>query len=517
MDTKAARQRAANGASGGTQGNTFRPIIPKFGTGGEVSVSPLASSYIHDRFPFPGDYAARSPSSASQPGVPPPFLPPYASPLAFQHLLASHLSAMSPQYHLSTLTPSFSEVAQMLQSGTTVMEKASMPVNNGELKLPPHETFKKILELMDAAAAKRSNGSSPPPPKKNGLLSGLLDSAPLQASRDDPVPKRDYTCVHCKAATFDSSMALRHHEELTCPASLDVNRNLYSDLKGPPALLPLAAVRDEPGRESSGGSDVTDDDADSGEDGGGRRSRPDTISLQGEFLLQAAFSINPSPNRDDLSSLARRIHSSTRSVRAWFQSEVAARSRAASSRQLSSPPFGSSPAPKPGDIIGSPLQVSYASVGVALNGGASLPDGQPSDPALAESEQPLDLSVKSLGGRSGSNTPWSIGGFSGGHGEPENDCEVLNLSQRSPRTSTPRESDAVFLNGDVSQRRRSPPSSLRCPLVPYTASEDFKNAAMFHSGSPPAVFCEPDSRSVGSQGHRHRGRLAAVPRAFLAG
>ncbi|XP_049272156.1 zinc finger E-box-binding homeobox 1 isoform X2 [Rhipicephalus sanguineus] len=484
MDTKAARQRAANGATGGAQGNTFRPIIPKFGTGGEVSVSPLASSYIHDRFPFPGDYAARSPSSASQPGVPPPFLPPYATPLAFQHLLASQLSAISPQYHLSTLPPSFSEVAQMLQAGTAVMEKASMPVSNGELKLPPHDAFKKFLELMDAAAAKRSNGSSPPPPKKNGLLSGLLDAAPLHASRDDPPSKREYSCVHCKAATFDSPLALRHHVEFSCQASRDVNRNLYSDLKGPPALLPLPAVRDESGRESSGGSDVTDDDADSGEDGGGRRSRPDTISAQGEMLLQAAFLLNPSPNRDDLSSLARKIYSSTRSVHAWFQSALA-RSRAAQSRQLSSPPFGASLASKTGDVIGSPLQVSYASLGVALNGGgASLPDGQPSDPALAESEQPLDLSVKSLGGRSGSNTPWSIGGFSGGHGEPENDCEVLNLSQRSPRTSTPRESDAVFLNGDVSQRRRSPPSSLRCPLVPYTASEDSKTAAMFHSGSP---------------------------------
>ncbi|KAH7946365.1 hypothetical protein HPB49_023572 [Dermacentor silvarum] len=39
MDTKAARQRAASGATGGAQNNTFRPIIPKFGAGGEVSVS----------------------------------------------------------------------------------------------------------------------------------------------------------------------------------------------------------------------------------------------------------------------------------------------------------------------------------------------------------------------------------------------------------------------------------------------------------------------------------------------
>ncbi|XP_037278462.2 Zn finger homeodomain 1 isoform X2 [Rhipicephalus microplus] len=487
MDTKAARQRAANGATGGgAQGNTYRPIIPKFGTGGEVSVTPLASSYMHDRFPFPGDYAARSPSSASQPGVAPPFLAPYTSPLAFQHLLASHLSAISPQYHLSNLSPSFSEVAQMLQASTAVMENnTSMPVNNGELKLQSHEAFKRFLEMMDIVAAKPSNGASPPPPKKNGLLSGLLDSAPLQASRDDPVSKREYTCVHCKTATFDSLVALHHHEKLVCPATCDVNRNLYADVKGPPALLPLAAVRDESGRESSGGSDVTDDDdAESGEDGGGRRPRPDTILPRHQSFLQAAFAMNPSPNRVYLSNLARRIHSSTRSVRAWFRSEAAARSRATSSRQLSSPSFGSSPSSKPGEVVGSPLQVSYASLGVALNGGASLPDVQPSDPALAESEQPLDLSVKSLGGRSGSNTPWSIGGFSLGHGEPENDCEALNLSQRSPRTSTPRESDAVLLNGDVSQRRRSPPSSLRCPLVPYTASEDFKTAAMFHPGSP---------------------------------
>ncbi|KAL3246361.1 hypothetical protein MRX96_057693 [Rhipicephalus microplus] len=520
MDTKAARQRAANGATGGAQGNTYRPIIPKFGTGGEVSVTPLASSYMHDRFPFPGDYAARSPSSASQPGVAPPFLAPYTSPLAFQHLLASHLSAISPQYHLSNLSPSFSEVAQMLQASTAVMENNTpMPVNNGELKLQQHEAFKRLLEMMDIAAAKPSNGASPPPPKKNGLLSGLLDSAPLQASRDDPVSKREYTCVHCKTATFDSLVALHHHEKLVCPATCDVNRNLYADVKGPPALLPLAAVRDESGRESSGGSDVTDDDdAESGEDGGGRRPRPDTILPRHQSFLQAAFSMNPSPNRVYLSNLARRIHSSTRSVRAWFRSEAAARSRATSSRQLSSPSFGSSPSSKPGEVVGSPLQVSYASLGVALNGGASLPDVQPSDPALAESEQPLDLSVKSLGGRSGSNTPWNIGGFSLGHGEPENDCEALNLSQRSPRTSTPRENDTVLLNGDVSQRRRSPPSSLRCPLVPYTASEDFKTAAMFHPGSPPTVvFGEPDPRSVGFQKHRLRGRLASVPRASLPG
>lgn len=483
MDTKAARQRAASGATGGAQNNTFRPIIPKFGAGGEVSVSPLASAYLQDRFPFPGDYTARSPSSASQPGVPPPFLPPYASPLTLQHLLASQFSAIPPQYHLPTLPPSFSEVAQMLQASSAAMEKASSPANNGDVKLPPHaDAVKKFLELMDAAAAKRSNGSSPPPPKKNGLLPGLLSAGPLplQASRDDPPSRHEYSCVHCKAATFDNPLALCHHEQYSCTASRDVNRNLYSDLKGAPHPHPSLAAREESGRESTGGSDMTDDDDDSGEDG--RRPRPDTISARGEMLLQAAFVINSSPDRDQLSNLAREIGSSTRTVHAWFQSAVA-RSSSAPSRQLSSPPFGSSPASKTGDIVGSLLPVAYTSLGVALNGGASLPDGQPSDPALAESEQPLDLSVKSFGGGSGSNTPWSNGALSSGHTEPESDCEVLNLSQRSPRTSTPRENDAVFINGDISQRRRSSPSSLRGPLGPYTASEDFK-AAMLHSAGP---------------------------------
>ncbi|XP_070393789.1 zinc finger protein 1 isoform X3 [Dermacentor albipictus] len=484
MDTKAARQRAASGATGGAQSNTYRPIIPKFGAGGEVSVSPLANAYLQDRFPFPGDYTARSPSSASQPGVPPPFLP-YASPLSLQHLLASQFSAIPPQYHLPALPPSFTEMAQMLQASSAAMEKASTPANNGDVKLAPHaDAVKKFIEFMDAAAAKRSNGSSPPPPpKKNGLLPGLLGAGPLplQASRDDPPSRHEYSCVHCKAATFDNPLALCHHEQYSCSASRDVNRNLYSDLKGAPHPLLSLAARVESGRESTGGSDMTDDD-DSGEDGSGRRPRPDTISARGEMLLQAAFVINPSPNRDQLSSLAREIDSSTRTVRAWFQSAVA-RSSSAPSRQLSSPPFCSSPASKPGDIAGSLLPVAYTSLGVALNGGASLPDGQPSDPALAESEQPLDLSVKSFGGGSGSNTPWSNGALSSGHTEPESDCEVLNLSQRSPRTSTPRESDAVFFNGDISQRRRSSPSSLRGPLGPYTASEDFK-AAMLHPSGP---------------------------------
>lgn len=483
MDSKAARQRAANGATGGPQNNTFRPIIPKFGAGGEVSVSPLASAFIQDRFAFPGDYTARSPSSASQPGVPPPFLPPYASPLALQHLLAGQLPALSPQYHLSALPPPFTEIAQMLQASTAAMEKASMPVNNGDVKLLPQaDIVKNILEMVDAAAAKRSNGSSPPPPKKNGLLPVLLGASPLHASRDGSPPKREYPCDHCKAATFDSPLALGHHVRYTCTTSRDVNRNLYSDLKGAPALFPLPAARDDAGRESSGGSDLTDDDDDSGEDGGSRRSRPDTISARGEMLLQSAFSIDPSPNRDDLCSLARDIGSSTRSVRAWFQARRGG-SSSASSRQLSSPPFSSPPAPKSGDIMGSLLPVSYSSLSVALNGGASLPDGQPSDPALAESEQPLDLSVKTMGGGSGSNTPWSIGGFSSGPGEQENDCEVLNLSQRSPRTSTPRENESVFLNGDISQRRRSPLSSLRSSLVPYTASEELRTA-MLQSASP---------------------------------
>ncbi|XP_075548407.1 Zn finger homeodomain 1 isoform X2 [Dermacentor variabilis] len=484
MDTKAARQRAASGATGGAQSNTYRPIIPKFGAGGEVSVSPLANAYLQDRFPFPGDYTARSPSSASQPGVPPPFLPPFASPLSLQHLLASQFSAIPPQYHLPALSPSFSEVAQMLHASSAAMEKSSTPANNGDVKLQPHaDALKKFIEFMDAAAAKRSNGSSPPPPKKNGLLPGLLGAGPLplQASRDDPPSRHEYSCVHCKAATFNNPLALCHHEQYSCSASRDVNRNLYSDLKGAPHPLLSLAARVESGRESTGGSDMTDDD-DSGEDGSSRRPRPDTISAQGEMLLQAAFLINPSPNRDQLSSLAREVDSSTRTVRAWFQSAVA-RSSSAPSRQLSSPPFCSSPASKPGDIAGSLLPVAYTSLGVALNGGASLPDGQPSDPALAESEQPLDLSVKSFGGGSGSNTPWSNGALSSGHTEPESDCEVLNLSQRSPRTSTPRESDAVYLNGDISQRRRSSPSSLRGPLGPYTTSEDFK-AAMLHPAGP---------------------------------
>ncbi|XP_077525241.1 Zn finger homeodomain 1 isoform X3 [Amblyomma americanum] len=473
MDTKAARSRAANGASCGGQNNTFRPIIPKFGAGGEVSVSPLAG-YLQERYSFP-EYTPLSPSSSGQPGVPSPFLPPYTS-LTLHHLLAGQFpgSALPPQYHLP-MPPSFSEVAQILQASSAAKEKVSAPVSNGDIKGSPADAVKRFLEMVDASVAKRSNGS-PPPPSKNGLLPGLLATAPLShpGSRGEDSSKRDYACSHCKAATFDNMLALYQHEQYSCSASRDVNRNLYSDPKGAPPLPPSR----ESGRESSGWSDTTYDDDDSGDDGeGGKRSRPDTISAKGEMLLEAAFSIHPVPTRKELTSLAHEIDSSTRAVRAWFQS-AAARSRAPS-RQLSSPPFGTAPG-KPAVSIRSLLHVPYSSLDVPLNGAASMHDGTPSDPAPAESEQPLDLSVKTVGG-SGFAAHWSNGG-SGDPVESENDGEVLNLSQKSPRTSTPRESDAVFLNGDVPHRRRSSPSTFPGPLVPYSASEGFRAAMLRSTG-----------------------------------
>lgn len=471
-DTKAARNRGSNGAPGGSQNNTFRPIIPKFGAGGEVSVSPITSAYLQDRFPF-ADYGARSPSSGggqSGGGVPPPFLPPYASPLALHHLLASQFSGspLPPQY--LPLPPSFSEMAQILQASSAALEKASAHAADGDVK--PAEAVKKFLEFMDATAAKRTNGSSPP--KKNGLLPELLAAGPLvrPGSRDDGCSTHDYTCVHCKAATFDNPLALYQHEHYSCTASRDVNRNLYSDLKAP---------RGGSGRESSAGSDTTCDD-DSGDDGESRRrSRPDTISARGEMLLEAAFHINPSPSHEELSSLAREIDSSTRAVRAWFQSSTTM-PPAPQSRQLSSPPFGCHAVPgKPAASFRSLLPLPYASLGAALNGGASLPDGPPSDPALAESEQPLDLSVRPGASSELPALTWNNGNGRGG--SENNDCEVLNLSQKSPRT--PRDSDAVFLNGDVSHRRRSSPLSLSGPLAPYRTHEELKAALLnVHSASP---------------------------------
>ncbi|XP_077564114.1 zinc finger protein 1-like isoform X3 [Haemaphysalis longicornis] len=467
-DTKAARNRGSNCVSGGSQNNTFRPIIPKFGAGGEVSVSPITGAYLQERFSF-ADYGGARSSGGQPGGVPPPFLPSYASPLALHHLLASQFagSPLPPQY----LPPSFGEVAHMLQASSVAMDKAA----NGDVKIPPADAVKKFLEFMDASVAKRSNGSSTP--KKNGLLPELLAGGPLgrPGSRDDCSASREYTCAHCRAAMFDNPMALYQHETFTCTANRDVNRNLYSDLKA----CPQFSLRGESGRESSAGSDTTCDD-DSGDDGEGRRRpRPDTISAKGEMLLTAAFHINPSPSHEELSSLAREIDSSTRAVRAWFQS-VAARPAASQSRQLSSPPFGCPAAPgKPAASFRSLLPLPYASLGAALNGGASLPDEPSSDPALAESEQPLDLSVKP-GSSSYLALQWNNGD---GHGGSENDGEVLNLSQKSPRT--PRDSDTAFLNGDGLHRRRSSPLSLPGPLASYGAHEELKAALLnAHSASP---------------------------------
>lgn len=475
-DTKAARNRGSNGAPGGSQNNTFRPIIPKFGAGGEVSVSPITGAYLQDRFPF-SDYGARSPSSAGQPGVAPPFLPPYASPLAVHHLLASQFSGspLPPQY--LPLTPSFSEMAHMLRASSAAMEKTSTHIANGDIKLPSADAVKKFLEFMDATVSKRSNGSSPPPPKKNGLLPELLAAGPLvrPGSRDNcSSSTHEFTCVHCKAATFDNPLALYQHEHFSCTASRDVNRNLYSDLKAVPQL----ALRGESGRESSAGSDTTCDDDSGDDDESRRRSRPDTISARGEMLLEAAFDINRSLSHEELSRLAREIDSSTRAVRAWFQAKLPA----PQSRQLS-PPFDCTAAPgMPAASYRSLLPLPYASLGTAINGGASVPDGPPSDPALAESEQPLDLSVKA-GASSDLAAHWNNGG---GHvGSENDDCEVLNLSQKSPRT--PRDSDAVFLNGDVSHRRRSSPLSLPGPLASYTAHEELK-AALLNAHSASALL-----------------------------
>ncbi|CAN7941346.1 unnamed protein product [Ixodes pacificus] len=412
MDTKAARGRASNGGSqNNNNNNTFRPIIPKFGAGGEVSVSPLTGSgpFLYDRFPFSApDYghSQSAPGGGGQGSAPQPFPSPYASPLALHHLLATQFPGSALPAHYLPLAPTYNEMAQILQARTA--EKCGPPVGNGSSKTPSVDYVKKMFEFMECAAVKQDNGSPPPASKKNGLLPELLAAGPLHSSGADE-------CRHCKTASFDSPLALYQHERFMCSANRDVNRNLVQDLKVP---------KTEPGHESSS----SDTNCDSGDEGELRSCK---ISEKGAMLLDTAFFINPSPGKKDIASLAQAIGSSTRAVRAWFEN---------ASKRPSSRASSYSPTSVPAKSVDfrSLLPASYAP-------GSGFGDAEPllksprSNPPN-DAEQPLDLSVKSKSGPS-----WSNGADS------DNEYEALNLSRKSPRTSTPREGHHSASNGHSAQ------------------------------------------------------------------
>lgn len=458
MDTKAARGRASNGGSqNNNNNNTFRPIIPKFGAGGEVSVSPLAGSgpYLYDRFPFSApDYghSQSAPGGGGQGSAPQPFPSPYASPLALHHLLATQFPGSALPAHYLPLAPTYNEMAQILQARTA--EKCGPLVGNGSSKTPSVDYVKKMFEFMESAAVKQDNGSPPPASKKNGLLPELLAAGPLHSSGADESDRyssscrRDYRCRHCKTASFDSPLALYQHERFMCSANRDVNRNLVQDLKVP---------KTEPGHESSS----SDTNCDSGDEGELRSSK---ISEKGAMLLDTAFFINPSPGKKDIASLAQAIGSSTRAVRAWFEN---------ASKRPSSRASSYSPTSVPAKSVDfrSLLPASYAP-GSAFGDAEPLLKSPRSNPPN-DAEQPLDLSVKSKSGPS-----WSNGADS------DNEYEALNLSRKSPRTSTPREGHHPASNGHsaVPERHLSPSAR---SFAPYAASEDYKMSLLHrHSPSP---------------------------------
>ncbi|CAN7983174.1 unnamed protein product, partial [Ixodes hexagonus] len=344
MDTKAARGRGSNGG-GQNSNNTFRPIIPKFGAGGEVSVSPMPTpgSYVYDRFSFAApDYGHSQPASGGggQGSAPQPFPSPYASPLALHHLLATQFPGSALPAHYLPLAPTFNEMAQILQARTA--EKLSPPVGNGSSKTPSADYVKKMFEY--------------------------------------PSCRRDFKCRHCKTTSFESPLAFYQHERFMCTANRDVNRNLFQDLKLP---------KTEPGHESSS----SDTNCDSGDEG---ELRSWKISEKGAMLLETAFFINPSPGKQDIASLAREIGNSTRAVRAWFEN---------ASKRPSSRASSYSPASVPAKSVDfrSLLPASYAP-GSAFSDAESLLKRPRSTPPN-DTEQPLDLSVKSKSDHSHSPSP----------------------------------------------------------------------------------------------------------------
>lgn len=449
MDTKAARGRASNSAGGGQQNNTFRPIIPKFGGGGEVSVSSLTASggYLPDRFSFAGPEYGRGSQPTSQSQVPPPFLPPYASPLTLHHLLASQFPSSTMTHHYLPLGPTFNEMAQLLQARSA--DKSSPPLSNGNSKMPSADAVKKILEMVDATVT--GQNGSPPLLKNNGHLSDILVAAPLHIQGREESPRdssrQNFRCRQCKTASFDNTLALFQHERYECTSSRDVNRNMFQNLK---------PLKTEPPSNDPSGSDTNCDSGDENDLGLNK------ISAKGMMLLEAAFSINPAPSRDDLSSLAREIGASTRAVRVWFQ--TAARRQSPHLWQYGTPSASSRHASVRGLLPAS-------STASTFNGGRLLPSS-PSASSGGNAEQPLDLSL-----RSRTDTQLSNGSAT----NSDSECEALNLSQKSPKTSMPREAYGSIPNEcRDAPERRSPKA-----VVPYTSTDDYRMSLHArHSASP---------------------------------
>ncbi|XP_064470658.1 zinc finger E-box-binding homeobox 1-like isoform X2 [Ornithodoros turicata] len=449
MDSKAARGRnnTQNGNVG--SGNTFRPIIPKFGAGGEVSVASLGSpgsGYIQDHFPFvPPDYGR-----AGHPGGH-PFLPPaYAAPLNFSHLLASQFASSGLSPHYLALPPSFSEVAQILQS-----RLADKDTPNGDVRADQAEAVKKILSIVDAA--KQRNPS--PPPKKNGILPELLASGPLQqaAAADhfglSKVSRGDFQCKNCRTS-FDSMSSLHQHECHARPASRESN----NDPKRP--RIEEIEIKEEPKPESSE-SDVDVSNTESG----GEDERP--LSSKGIVILEQAAATSSDLKKEDLRNLAKEIGCSYRAVSKWYRHIRSSRQH----RSSPQPPSPCSPASLASKQTDSTMLVSspYTALAPHFNGG-QLPrfaaaDLSPSTQGnQTESEQPLDLSFK---GRTGSDVS-------------DSDCEALNLSQKS----RVRETNGGFgVSGDL-ERRRSP----ACRF-PY-AAEDLKLALFQRHASSPLLHAK---------------------------